>query len=469
MTDGAAPSRSWLRWVVLACAVGALGGGLWWWQARPTPPAVGGDASAVAGKGGPAPGAAGPGRGGGRGVVPAVIDQVRRSDVPVIVGAIGTASARATAAVRARVDGLLLGVAFREGQLVRAGDVIARLDPAPYRAALEQVQAQLAKDTAQLESARTDLVRYRKLLEQDSIASQQVDTQAALVKQLEATVAADRAQLATAQLNLGYTQVTAPIGGRTGLRQVDPGNMVRASDANGIVVITEVQPIAVVFSVPQEVLPSVLARMGAAGAKPLAVQAIDRDGRTELDRGELLAVDNQIDPATGTVKLKAIFPNRNNRLFPNQFVNVRLELETLEGALTIPQSAVQRGAPGTFVYLVTPEQTASVRRVQLGVTSGDRVVVASGLDAGDSIVIDGADKLRDGAAVTSTQAPPPARRSGPPGAGKAGNGSGATRGASTASTVAAPGAAPPGREPPATGGATGERSRGDGAAAGKRP
>ena len=230
------------------------------------------------------------------------------------------------------------------------------------------------------------------------------------MKQLEGTLQADRAQVATAQLNVGYTQVKAPITGRTGLRQVDAGNMVRASDTNGIVIITEVQPITAVFAVPQEVLPSVLARLNAKTAEDrLKVQAIDRDGRTVLDTGELLAVDNQIDAATGTVKLKAVFPNKASRLFPNQFVNAKLELEQLDGALTVPQSAVQRGAPGTYVYVVTPEKAASLRKVQLGVTSGDRVVVTSGLKEGEAIVIDGADKLRDGATVTTVQAPPPVR------------------------------------------------------------
>lgn len=398
------------RWLGLAALVAVLAGGGWWWSKSQVD--AGADKAGADGKAAAAPGQAGPGGAGGRRnmPVPAVIDQVRAGDVPVIVTAIGTVTARSTAAARARVDGLLQSVSFREGQLVRAGDVIAQIDPLPFQAALQQAQGQLAKDQAQLDSAKLDLVRYQKLLEQDSIARQQVDAQAALVKQLEGTLQADRAQVATAQLNVGYTQVKAPITGRTGLRQVDAGNMVRASDTNGIVIITEVQPITAVFAVPQEVLPSVLARLNAKTAEDrLKVQAIDRDGRTVLDTGELLAVDNQIDAATGTVKLKAVFPNKASRLFPNQFVNAKLELEQLDGALTVPQSAVQRGAPGTYVYVVTPEKTASLRKVQLGVTSGDRVVVTSGLKEGEAIVIDGADKLRDGATVTTVQAPPPVR------------------------------------------------------------
>ena len=398
------------RWLGLAALVAVLAGGGWWWSKSQVD--TGADKAGADGKAAAAPGQAGPGGAGGRRnmPVPAVIDQVRAGDVPVIVTAIGTVTARSTAAARARVDGLLQSVSFREGQLVRAGDVIAQIDALPYQAALQQALGQLAKDQAQLDSAKLDLVRYQKLLEQDSIARQQVDAQAALVKQLEGTLQADRAQVATAQLNVGYTQVKAPITGRTGLRQVDAGNMVRASDTNGIVIITEVQPITAVFAVPQEVLPSVLARLNAKTAEDrLKVQAIDRDGRTVLDTGELLAVDNQIDAATGTVKLKAVFPNKASRLFPNQFVNAKLELEQLDGALTVPQSAVQRGAPGTYVYVVTPEKTASLRKVQLGVTSGDRVVVTSGLKEGEAIVIDGADKLRDGATVTTVQAPPPVR------------------------------------------------------------
>lgn len=431
------------RWLGLAALVAVLAGGGWWWSKSQVD--AGADKAGADGKAAAAPGQASPGGAGGRRnmPVPAVIDQVRAGDVPVIVTAIGTVTARSTAAARARVDGLLQSVSFREGQLVRAGDVIAQIDPLPFQAALQQAQGQLAKDQAQLDSAKLDLVRYQKLLEQDSIARQQVDAQAALVKQLEGTLQADRAQVATAQLNVGYTQVKAPITGRTGLRQVDAGNMVRASDTNGIVIITEVQPITAVFAVPQEVLPSMLARLNAKTAEDrLKVQAIDRDGRTVLDTGELLAVDNQIDAATGTVKLKAVFPNKASRLFPNQFVNAKLELEQLDGALTVPQSAVQRGAPGTYVYVVTPEKTASLRKVQLGVTSGDRVVVTSGLKEGEAIVIDGADKLRDGATVTTVQAPPPVRTR-QRGDGKQGDGKGSAPATSAATSAPAASSAGP--------------------------
>ena len=448
--------NGWVRAGLITLVIAILGGGGWWWYRSTQTDATGADklgASAnvsADAKGGAlgAPGAAG---GRGRTAVPAVIDQVRVSEVPVIVTAIGTVTARSTAAARARVDGLLQSVSFREGQLVRAGEVMARIDPLPYQAALQSAQGQLAKDQAQLDSAKIDLTRYQKLLEQDSIARQQVEAQAALVKQLEGTLLADRAQVATAQLNLGYTEVKAPITGRTGLRQVDAGNMVRSSDTVGIVMITEVQPITTVFSLPQEVLPSVLTAMGrgtgaaqmgrdAKGAAKLAVQVLDRDGRTVLDTGELLAVDNQIDAATGTVKLKAVFPNKNNTLFPNQFVNMKLELERLDAAITIPQSAVQRGAPGTYVYVVTSEKTASLRKVQLGPVSGERVVITTGLKEGESIVIDGADKLRDGAPVTTVQAAPAAAQRGPRGDRAKKDGAASGDGKAPAATVAAPAA-----------------------------
>lgn len=441
--------NGWVRTGLITLAIAGLAGGGWWWYRNTQSGATGADKSGAAAdakdvKGGATGVGSRGGPGGGRGAVPAVIDQVRVSEVPVIVTAIGTVTARSTAAARARVDGLLQTVSFREGHLVRAGEVMARIDPLPFQAALQSAQGQLAKDQAQLDSARIDLTRYQKLLEQDSIARQQVEAQAALVKQLEGTLLGDRAQVATAQLNLGYTEVKAPITGRTGLRQVDAGNMVRSSDANGIVVITEVQPITTVFSLPQEVLPSVLAKMGrdTKGAPRLTVQVLDRDGRTVLDTGELLAVDNQIDAATGTVKLKAVFPNKSNTLFPNQFVNMKLELERLDAAITIPQSAVQRGAPGTYVYVVTAEKTASLRKVQLGPVTGDRVVITTGLKEGDSIVIDGADKLRDGAPVTTVQAAPAAAQRGPRGDRAKKDGAASGDGKAAAATDAAPNSPP---------------------------
>jgi len=343
--------------------------------------------------------------------VPVLIGQVRLGDAPVTITALGTVTARQQATVRPRVDGLLLAVDFSEGTVVKAGDTLARIDPRPFEAALAVAQGQLEKDLAQLEIARTDVQRYKKLLAEDSIAGQQVDAQIALVKQLEGTVAADRGAVATARLNLSFTAITAPIAGRTGLRQVDPGNMVRASDTTGLVVLMEVQPITVVFAVPQEDLPEVMARFRDRKARgEIPAEALDRDGRTVLEKGRVLAIDNQTDPTTGSTKIKAQFDNQANRLYPGQFVNVRLLVDTLKAVLLVPPSAVQRGTQGAFVYVVSDDKTASVRPVQLGPASDERIVIASGLTSGETVVIDGADKLRDGSLVTTVVPPPSSPR-----------------------------------------------------------
>ena len=343
--------------------------------------------------------------------VPVLIGQVRLGDAPVTITALGTVTARQQATVRPRVDGLLLAVDFSEGTVVKAGDTLARIDPRPFEAALAVAQGQLEKDLAQLEIARTDVQRYKKLLAEDSIAGQQVDAQIALVKQLEGTVAADRGAVATARLNLSFTAITAPIAGRTGLRQVDPGNMVRASDTTGLVVLMEVQPITVVFAVPQEDLPEVMARFRDRKARgEIPAEALDRDGRTVLEKGRVLAIDNQTDPTTGSTKIKAQFDNQANRLYPGQFVNVRLLVDTLKAVLLVPPSAVQRGTQGAFVYVVSDDKTASVRPVQLGPASDERIVIASGLTSGETVVIDGADKLRDGSLVTAVVPPPSSPR-----------------------------------------------------------
>jgi multidrug efflux system membrane fusion protein len=317
--------------------------------------------------------------------------------MPVRISALGTVTARSTVTVRARVDGLLQRVNFREGQIVRAGQVLAEIDPKPFEVQLQQALGQLERDQAQLQNAQNDLQRYRNLLAQDSIAGQQVDNQAALVRQYEATLVTDRAAVESARLNLSYTRITAPSGGRVGLRQIDAGNMIRASDANGLVVITEVDPIAVIFPVPQDRLPQVMTQLQA-GAK-LPVDAYDREGRTRLASGTLVTADNVIDTATGTVKLKAEFPNKDGALFPNQFVNARLLVETLKGAIAVPTAAIQRGAPGTFVYVIKDDNTVSVRPVKTGAVDGDMTAIAEGLAAGERVVADGADKLREGARV----------------------------------------------------------------------
>ncbi len=373
-----------MKWISVGLLIALIGTGLWWWRYRDT-------ISAGA-------------RGDRNRPVPALTELVRVGDVPVALMALGTINARQQALVRSRVDGLLQSVHFTEGAMVKAGDSLARIDPRPFAAALAVAQGQLAKDTAQLEAARIDLRRYRKLLAEDSIASQEVDSQESLVKQLEGAIAADQGTVATAQLNVSFTTITAPISGIAGLRQVDPGNMIHASDSGGLVVIAETRPIEVVFSIPQENLPHVLARFqDSDGRKNITVEVYGRDGDTLLEQGRLLAIDNQTDPTTGSIKLKAELANDKGVLFPGQFVNVRLVIETLKDVLTIAQSAVQRGTPGTFVYVVTAEKTASVHKVRLGPSAGGRIVVLEGLAQGETVVIDGADKLRDGAAVTTVE------------------------------------------------------------------
>jgi multidrug efflux system membrane fusion protein len=315
----------------------------------------------------------------------------------ITLGALGTVTARSTVTLHVRVDGELVKVAFRDGQMVRAGDLVAQIDPRPFQVVLDNAQATLERDKAQLANALIDLERYRGLIADDSIPKQTFDSQVALVQQDKALALADQAQVDSAKLQLSFTQVTAPVSGRTGLRQVDPGNMVHATDANGIVVITEVQPIYVLFPIPQDRLPLVRQRLG--GGARMPVDAYDSDGHTSLGSGTLLTIDNQIDPTTGTVKLKAEFPNRDAVLFPNQFINVRLHLDQIDHALTIPSAAVQRGAPGLYVYVVKADNTVQIRPLKLGPTEGDRVQVLDGLAANERVVVDGVDKLRDGAAV----------------------------------------------------------------------
>lgn len=374
--------RAWWWWLLILVAV-AVGGG-WWWTQRQS----GSDGTA------PAAGTRGPGRfsAGGQ-VQPVSVGLVRRQDVRVMVQAIGTMSARATAVVRAKVSGELTALHFKEGQQVKAGQLLAEIDARSYQAALSQVQGNLQRDQALLKNAQLDLQRYKDLLAQDSIATQQVDTQAALVRQLEGTVAADQAQVDAARLQLGYTRITAPIAGRLGLRQADRGNVVGPSDANGIVTINLVQPIDAAFSVPEAHLAPIQQRLAEGAALP--VELWDREQKHRLARGRLGALDNAIDPTTGTIKVKAAFANEDGGLFPNQFVNVRLQLDVLQGVLTVPGTAVQNN----YVYLVQPSGTVTQRRIRVGAAEGDRVSVDGDLKDGDQVVTDGLDRLREGAKV----------------------------------------------------------------------
>ena len=337
--------------------------------------------------------------------MPVVTATAQSGAMPVVLNALGTVTPLATVTVRTQISGQLMQLGFSEGQEVAKGDFLAEIDPRPYQAALDSAQGQLLRDQAQLENAKRDLARYTKLVEERSIAGQQRDTQEALVKQLIGTVAADQAQVETAKLNLAYCHITAPVAGRVGLRQVDPGNYVQVSDPNGIVVLTQMRPISVIFSLPEDDLDAVAKRV-AAGAK-LEVAAYDRSDTTKLATGTLTTFDNQIDTSTGTFKLRAQFANADESLFPNQFVNVRLLVDTLQGATIIPGAAVLRGAPGTYVYVLNPDSTVAVRKVTLGPGNGDAVAVTAGLKPDEQVVTDGADKLREGAKVRIAAAPQP--------------------------------------------------------------
>src|SRR3954452_13262257 len=322
---------------------------------------------------------------------------VETADMPIILNALGTVTPLATVTVRPQIRGQLVEVAVKEGQLVKKGDFLAQIDPRPYQVALAQAEGQLAKDRATLRNSEDDLARYRTLLAQNSIARQTVDTQAALVQQNNGTLAADQAQVDAQKLNLTYARIVSPISGRVGLRRVDPGNYVQTSDTNGIVVITQTRPISVIFTLPSDELPEVMRRMRSGAS--LAVTAFDRTGTTRLASGTLDTVDNQIDTTTGMIRLRASFDNEDEALFANQFVTVQLLLDTMRGKPVIPEAAVQRGAPGTFVYLVKPDDTVAVQPVKLGPGSGERVAVLEGITPGEVVVVDGADRLRDGAKV----------------------------------------------------------------------
>ena len=329
--------------------------------------------------------------------VPVVAVETKKTDFNVYITGLGTVTPVYTVTVRTRVDGQLMEVLFREGQVVSSGDLLATVDPRPYEAQLTQAEGQMARDQALLKNAQLDLERYRVLWEQDSIPKQQLDTQENLVHQYEGTVKADQGQIDSARLNLVYCQITAPIIGRVGLRLVDPGNIVHATDVNGLVVITQLQPTTVIFPIPEDSLPQVLARLKR--GEPLPVEAYDREMRQRLAVGSLLTVDNQIDPTTGTVRLKAIFPNEKNELFPNQFVNARLLVDVLRGITVIPAPAVQRGPQGTFVYVVKADRAATVRPISVGEIQGGEASIKTGLSPGELVVVDGADRLREGSRV----------------------------------------------------------------------
>ena len=378
----------------------------------------------------------GPGgaRGGQNGPVAVSVATVTPGDIQIRIPALGTVTTLANVTVRTQISGTLQKILFTEGQLVHEGDVIAQIDPRPYEAALQTMQGNLRRDQALLTDARLDLARYAGLVKEDSIAVQQLDTQRALVDQYTGTIESDDGQVKTAQVNLIYARIVSPVTGRVGIRQVDQGNYVTPGDANGIVVINQLQPISVIFYIPEDNVSSLMKKVHEGGV--LKVEAYDRANSVKLAEGQLSTVDNEIDPTTGTVKLRAMFDNTDGALFPNQFVNVSLLLELLQNQLIMPNAAVRRGAPNgvvsTFVYLVNADRTVSVRPVTLGVVDGERVAATSGVAGGDVVVTEGGDRLRDGATVVL------------PGA--AGGSSAATSPAGTAPA----GGPPPGARPPGT-------------------
>jgi multidrug efflux system membrane fusion protein len=345
-------------------------------------------------------------------VVPVVVAAAQHGDLPVYFNGIGNVTAFNTVTVHSRVDGQLVNVAFREGQFVHEGDLLVQIDPRPYQVQLEQAEGQLAKDQAQRKDAQVNLERYRLLFNEGVIPQQQLDTQAALVGQFDGAIKSDQSQVDNAKLQLTYSRITAPITGRVGLRLVDPGNIVHATDPNGLLVITQLQPIAVLFSLPQDELPQVVAKLRA--GVQLSAEAYDRDDTQKIATGKLLTIDNQIDTTTGTYKLKSVFDNRDNALFPNQFVNMHLLVDTKHDLTIIPAPAIQRGPQGTYVYAVGSDNTVKIRPVTIAQTTGNNVGLSSGLNTGDVVVIDGQDKLQDGSKVTPTFSASPAVARGAP-------------------------------------------------------
>ncbi len=347
-------------------------------------------------------------RGGQNGPVAVSVATAVSGDIRVRIPALGTITPLASVTVRTQITGQLQKIAFAEGQLVHQGDFLAQIDPRPYEAALEQARGNLRRDQALLVDAKLDLTRYEALIKEDAIAGQQLDTQRALVDQYVGTVDSDQAQVHTAELNLHYTHIVSPVVGRVGLRLVDQGNYVTPSDANGLVIINQLEPITAIFPIPEDNISSVVPRIRA--GETLSLEAFDRTNSTKLADGKLLSVDNQIDTTTGTVKLRGQFDNQDGTLFPNQFVNIQLLVNTLHDQITIPSSAVHQGAPNgmltSFVYLVKPDNTVTVRPVTTGVVDGEQVAITQGIAASDVVVTEGGDRLRDGATVILPAATP---------------------------------------------------------------
>jgi multidrug efflux system membrane fusion protein len=410
--------RRWLVWLVLL----GLGVGAYIlyekWQAKQT----------AAVKQAPA----------GGGVTPVVVAPAKSGEISVFLNGLGSVTPFNTVTVKSRVDGQLIRVAFKEGEFAKQGDLLAEIDPRPFEVQLAQAEAQLAKDQATLNNAKVDLARFQMLASKGVIPAQQLDTQAAVVRSDDAVIKADDAQIDNAKLQIVYCIIKAPISGRIGLRLVDAGNMVHASDTNGLVVITQVQPITVLFTIPEDNLRDVVAKLRA--GQQLPVDAYDRSGQTRIATGKLITLDNQIDPTTGTSRLKAVFDNKDNSLYPNQFVNARLLVDVKKNQILVPAVAIQRGPQGTFVYVVKQDNTADVRQVKVGTTEGTTSSIESGLSEGEQVVIDGVDKLRAGSRVSTSSGPSSSPNPGP----SSGGGSGASSRAGSASGADAGSAASPG-------------------------
>jgi multidrug efflux system membrane fusion protein len=430
---------------VIAIAAMAGLGYLAWHLTHKAPAGAQGGAPGAQGGGRGGPGGGGPGGGRGGPATTVGVATATQADIPVVIDALGTVTAAATSTVRAQVSGVLQKIHFNEGQMVKAGQVLATVDPRPFEMALLQAQGTRQRDEAQLESARVLLSRYQTLLTQDSIARQDVDTQAALVKQLQGTVMTDRAAEGVANINLGYTQVKAPISGRVGLRTVDIGNLVTSGDTAGIAVITQLNPIDVEFAVPQDRVPELQARIVSDDTLPAI--ALDRTRTDKLAAGRFQALDNQVDVQTGTVRAKARFANGDSKLFPSQFVNLRLEVRTIKNAIMVPVTALRHGSTGDFVYVLNTDKTVSLRPVTRGQATVDKIQIATGLKVGEKVITEGADRLKDGAKVTLPGDRPAGGRQGQGRRGQGGAAATPAPGApagttATSAAAAAPAAAP---------------------------
>jgi membrane fusion protein, multidrug efflux system len=391
----AAKGRGWL-WFAALVVLAALV--VWFFRGRFATEAQNPGSRGAGGNSAKGPGRGGPG--GGSFTVPVVVAQAKKGDLPVYFNGLGTVTAFNTVTVRSRIDGQIVKINFQEGQMVQQGLSLIEIDPRPYQVQLEQAEGQLARDQAQLRNIQVDYERYQLLYKEGVVPKQQVDTQAAQVGQFEGTIKSDQAAVDNAKLQLVYCHITAPINGRVGLRLVDIGNIVHASDTSGLLVITQLQPIAVIFALPQDQLPQVAAKLRNGGT--LSVDAYDRDNTAKIESGKLLTIDNQIDTTTGTYKLKAVFNNPQDLLFPNQFVNVHLLVDIKKNLVIVPTPAIQRGPQGTYVYVAKDGNTAKIQMVTVALTTGDQTGISAGLNPGDVVVTDGQDRLQDNSRISAT-------------------------------------------------------------------